>query len=661
MCAQSKQIENQALKLDGKDNNVRIGMDIIKDKWTIEAWIKGDDSQWKDMEVIIGGSEYSDINTVDNLPLVLKNGKLYNTAANILSPYVLDDQWHHVAATCDGEKTVLYIDGEVVNSSKTSSSIIVGAIGIHETAASAFGGLVDEVRIWTIGLDAKTLKNWMNIPINVRHPAFKSLKGYYNFDDHSTNEIYLNWVGKGHQSYHARNGRVQYYGKQPLAYTVKNSNERFKTVQQKQALFNAVTILSEYDAEPGSMDNQILKLRIAVSGDKNPLKLKSLLLNLDGTTNISDIDNIHVYYTGQTPKSETKIELFGAGTNPSNNISFDVDDKQEFILKPGINYILVTFDINKNAQIGNKLKATIPSFKLGSKTYIPEESSDYYAKMITEKNDGEHVIKLLQWNIWHGGVHVGEDGQKHIIDLIRSTNADIITIQEGYGAQERIRDSLNYYLQTKSAKDNLALLSRFPITQIETKNPFKSNPAKITLPSGKKILVNDCWLRYAYRPEYTCVFPNTGLDPSMWIAEDSLYSLVDIKDIVDNDTEPYLEKDMSIIIAGDFNSCSYLDWTERTTQLHNGYGKVSFPTSIYMSENKFVDSYRELNPNELTHQGGTFAVILGQLQTSRIDFIYYKGNKIKATSSKTIRTSEEIDFVWAGDHAAVLTTFQILN
>ena len=39
--------------------------------------------------------------------------------------------------------------------------------------------------------------------------------------------------------------------------------------------------------------------------------------------------------------------------------------------------------------------------------------------------------------------------------------------------------------------------------------------------------------------------------------------------------------------------------------------------------------------------------------------IYSKGNGIKTVASKIVRTMPEIDDVWPGDHAAVLTVFEL--
>lgn len=651
--------QNFALQLDGQDNNVRTGIGYINGSWTLETWIKGDDNSWKELEVIFGGGEYSQTNRADYLPLVVEYGRLHSTWPDLWSKEVLDDQWHHVALSCDGIVTRLYLDGEVIDSKTTAMSILPGALGVNEGEPTTFGGLIDEVRIWNSAVPTEILREWMCKPLDPTHPQFKTLVAYYNFDD-GIKEVSTNWVGKGDQAYHIRNGRNQYKGTTPMAYTVVNDNPKFVNPVKQQELFNAVVIESEWDVDQGTSDDQILKLRIAVTGDQNPLRLTEIELDLSDVTALSDISQIHVYHTGKTARSGTKTELFGRGKTPEKKMIFK-DGQGSFALTPGINYLLVTADITEKASVGNKIKISVPSFKLGDTLYIPETNENKIEKRITKSNkNNPNIIKVLQWNIWHGGNHVGDDGQARIIELIKATNADIIMMQEGYGSQKRIQDSLEYYMQTPSLQDNLVLFSRYPVTNISTQKTFNSNPVKLMLPGNRPLLVNACWLRYAYQPEYSCNYPCIGHNTSTWVAEDATRGLEDMKYILEKDTKPYLtEDDMPVIIGGDFNSCSHLDWTKEAAPIHFGYGPVPFPISQYMLDEGYKDSFREINPDEIARPEGTFAVIYGHLQVSRIDFLYYKGSNIQAVSSKIIKTAPEIDDVWASDHAAVLTTFEL--
>lgn len=649
---------NQALRLDGKDNNVRTGIGILKPPFTLEAWIKGDDFNWKEQEVIIGGGEYSVLEQVDFLPLVVKNGKLQNTSTRLSSVSRLDDQWHHIALTCDGKQTSLYLDGKLQEQRDTSISILPGAIGVNEEAETIFGGWIDEVRVWSSSLPKSQLVKWMNCPLSAAHPAFQKLVAYYPFDD-GIDDSAVNWVGKGALACHLRNTRMDYKGKAMLAYTEPCDNPAWKQ-PLKSTLLNGVVIDSEWDADLATKDDQVLKLRIAITGTAEPLYLDEITLDLSETTALSDISNLHLYYTGQKARSNIRFELPGSGVKPQPIMTFQLEKEQRIQLMPGIHYLLVTADIAERATPGNLIKVKISSFQLSGKTCQPEASTGTLDKRISLNSKSDPtIVKVLQWNIWHGGVHMGRDGQEQIIRLIRATNADIVTMQEGYGAQQRIADSLGYYMRTPSLKDNLALFSRYPVVTKPSFKGFLSNPVKVILPGGRPLLVNACWLRYAYRPEYTGCFPNPGQNTDLWVAEDSTLAMTDVKNLLEQDMYPALNgDDMPVIIGGDFNSCSHLDWTERAASLHYGYGPVSFPTSRYMYEQGFKDSFREMNPDEVMRPEGTFAGIYGQLHNNRIDFLYYKGKGLRAVSSKIIQTSPEIDDVWASDHSAVLTVFE---
>lgn len=85
---------------------------------------------------------------------------------------------------------------------------------------------------------------------------------------------------------------------------------------------------------------------------------------------------------------------------------------------------------------------------------------------------------------------------------------------------------------------------------------------------------------------------------------------------------------------------------------------MEWKSSRFLMERGYRDSFREIHPNEVERPEGTFAGIYGQLDFSRIDFIYYKGKEIQAVSSKIVQAAPEIDDIWASDHSVVLTTFR---
>lgn len=651
---------NMAVCLDGKDNNLRIGMDTISRHWTLEAWIKPDGNDWKQQEVIIGGGEYSELNSLDYLPLVIEQGRLCNVGTGLVGEEIPKEKWTHVAAVCDGHHTLLYINGREVARKDTATVILPGAIGINESSESVFGGCIDEVRIWKTGLTEKELNEWMCRPITPRHAKFNALKGYYNFDD-LEEDVSINRVAEGRLSFHLRNGRLEQYKTAPLAYAVENDNPLFRVEYGEQELFKVVALPSEWDADQGKHDFQLLKLRIETQGERSPKAVRELVLDFGDCTSLQDIERIHIYNTGSKPRSGVREELIEGGFVPkSGKMKIRLPEVDNTLLKHGTNYLLVTADVSAEAMLGNYIGVNVKSVKIGRRSIVPILADDCLPAMITANSqDNKKYLKVLQWNIWHGGKHLGKDGRERIIDLIKQSDADVVTMQEGYGSQKMIAEAIGFNLQTPSPGDNLCLFSRYPVQKIETKKTFNSNPAIVTLPDGKKVYVNACWLRYAYRPEYTCYYANYGMDTRKWVAEDSILALVDIKRLLEDDLYPYVDASIPAIIGGDFNSCSHLDWTHRAAPIHFGYVAEDLPVSRYMYSEGFKDTFREKNPDELLRGEGTYAVIFGQSQTSRVDFIYSKGNGIKTVSSKIVRTMPEIDDVWPGDHAAVLTVFEL--
>ncbi len=552
-CIQLLHAQNLALKLDGEDNNVRTGIGFIEAPWTLETWIKGDDSKWKKQEVLFGGGEYSTYSQADNLPLVISEGRLCSVKAGLISETVLDEQWHHVALTCDGEQMRLYIDGKLNARKDTAVIIIPGAIGVNETSESVFGGMMDEVRVWKAALTEKTIGQWKGRPLSPKHKAITELIAYYNFDA-GIDDTALNWMGSGYLSYHLRNGRIGYSGSKPVAHAVSANNEGFTPYEGKQRIFSVVPIESEWDVVCGSKENQMMKMRICTQGKRKPISVKGFTLNLQQMSNPKNVSSVSVYYTGQTARSKQRELLYRTDRLPEHGkVKIDLPPSLQKELKEGANYLLVTAYISTDAVPNDTVRVVLEELILGKRKYSPVPHRPYYIPILVTKSSvtDANVFSVLQWNIWHGGRHVPIEGKERIIELIRSSGADIVTMQEGYGLQEYIASALNFHLQTQSAKDNLALFSRYPLEKLPTHHSFRSNPAMVTLPNGKELLVDDCWLRYSYRPDYTGSYPDVLHDTDGWVREDSVVPMADARSMIEKDIEPVLkQRDVPVIIGG---------------------------------------------------------------------------------------------------------------
>jgi len=298
------------------------------------------------------------------------------------------------------------------------------------------------------------------------------------------------------------------------------------------------------------------------------------------------------------------------------------------------------------------------------------QSSDYKAPVPRKRNvfeglkdqKGGNILKVLAWNIWHGGVESGVDlGRKRVVEIIKESTADVVLMVETYGSAKYIAEALGFNYYTLGDKDNLCVFSRFPIVDFYPSkyNGFYSLGAKVKMPNNKEVVVWDVWLMYAL-PDYTIEINRPGYTASDMVKGDNEYPLKNINEILKQDIDFYLKGDTPLILGGDFNACSHLDWTEETAMAGLHYGKVvDFPVSKIMFDHNFKDSFREVKPDPVKNIGATWSPIMNYCEDFRIDFIYYKGPGIKVLDSRVIdQHPDELQF-FPSDHAGVLSVFEI--
>jgi len=274
-------------------------------------------------------------------------------------------------------------------------------------------------------------------------------------------------------------------------------------------------------------------------------------------------------------------------------------------------------------------------------------------KRIAKSPIMDEELKVMSWNIWHGGRHEGRQvGVERVIEIIKSSGADIILLQETYGSGEKIADALNYHYYRRSS--NLSVLSRFPFAESYNMfRPFNFGCIKVELGEDRDVLACPVWLHY---------LPNTGAYvksghalPDSIIAREMETRGLEMRLILSELRQFIMRKsEVPIIVAGDFNSGSHLDWTDRNHV--NYYGlTVAYPVSQQMVNAGFQDSYRELYQDESANLGQTWSPIFKSSMQDRIDYIYYSGEILKPVNSRVIE-SHPLGF--PSDHAAVVTTFQ---
>lgn len=286
----------------------------------------------------------------------------------------------------------------------------------------------------------------------------------------------------------------------------------------------------------------------------------------------------------------------------------------------------------------------------------------------SENDVDSDILKVMTWNVWHAGHSESYPGKgcDGVIGILKKSKADIITMVETYGASNKVADSLGYYHRLISS--NLSIYSKYPIVETylfpDSISTFNFGGVMINM-NGKKLRIFNTWLHYL--PDVT-IAP-TELPEKDILAWDDKGSRDDeIRKILSTISSYTAQSDsIPVIVSGDFNCHSHLDWTEETKNMydHNG-AVVNWTVSKTMTDNGFTDSFREANPDPTENLGTTWRY--GQESNNRsyrIDYIYYKGEKLQNLDSEShngllgeIYNYMNENFFYASDHGFVITTFK---
>lgn len=267
------------------------------------------------------------------------------------------------------------------------------------------------------------------------------------------------------------------------------------------------------------------------------------------------------------------------------------------------------------------------------------------------------TIRVLSWNIWRGGEEAADtqdavakaEKQGRVASIIKESQADVVAMIETYGSGEVLSAALGFHFHPRGT--NVSIHSRWPILKdLSVSTPFNCVGALIQKPDGKTFAFFSIWITYP-QDIWTDPASRNGKTAAELIAGD--LPRADLQAILKGIEAKAAElPGVPIIVAGDFNSNSHLDYTEAAK---GQYGLVvEWPASKMMSDAGFQDSYRICNPVVDRMKDRTWSPRNpGQIQ-DRIDFIHWRGASLRATESHKIDTHP---LRFPSDHAAVVSTF----
>lgn len=280
------------------------------------------------------------------------------------------------------------------------------------------------------------------------------------------------------------------------------------------------------------------------------------------------------------------------------------------------------------------------------------------------------TFKVMAWNILHGA-NDSKDGKAHAIRIIREINPDVILMVETYGSGKIIADSLGYNFHLIAPEGtplndknvNLSIISRYPFGErIDTNFPFYLGGREIII-QNQRIRFFSNWFHYLPWENEPEKLGKTVEELLVWEKSGAKYEMI-------QKVLPYIKKyavetdSIPMILGGDLNTPSHLDWTAKTRKIHNNLVVPWYSTKV-LQDIGLVDTYRTLNPNPITHPGITWHT-KGENDDHRIDYIFYKSPKLKAIKSESYKVffDETIklngkEILYPSDHGFVVTTFEI--
>jgi endonuclease/exonuclease/phosphatase family metal-dependent hydrolase len=294
--------------------------------------------------------------------------------------------------------------------------------------------------------------------------------------------------------------------------------------------------------------------------------------------------------------------------------------------------------------------------------YLPNENIQFLLNEnnVRSTNWTKDTLKVMQWNIWHGGREDGDSiGPNRVIDIIKQSKSDVVAMQETYGSGELISLALGFYYLTRNTDyhrgSNVSIHSRYPIIEdISVFQPFKCVGALLKLPNGFNLAFYSIWLPYSadiWVENIRKTMTAESMKEATKVSADDLHKILEeIKDRLSD--EKYTG--IPIIIAGDFNAMSHRDYTSSAKEQY--FHIIDWQTSKVIENAGFKDAYREVFPVVNRVKDSTWSPRFPVQEQDRIDFIYYRGQDIKVVDASIIKTHP---ILFPSDHAAVTSTFLI--
>ncbi len=273
------------------------------------------------------------------------------------------------------------------------------------------------------------------------------------------------------------------------------------------------------------------------------------------------------------------------------------------------------------------------------------------------QDDGAVELRVMTFNVWYGGEQVSL-GQ--VVEAIRAAHPDIAGIQEPDGNLRKIADALGW----PYVDERRHIISRYPLFDAPGETDLYT---RVEVTPGRIVAVANTHLPATpYGPE--------GVRDGK-ILDEVIQSEIDTRlGAIENYAKSLGElakTGIPVFLTGDFNSPSYLDWTDVVAKARPAVRyPVLWPVSKALADAGLRDSYREAFPDPVARPGFTWTAgyphprLKPNETFDRIDFVWTAGDSTTMTSELVGEPGgPDVDIAvepWPSDHRAVVSTFRVV-
>ncbi len=257
---------------------------------------------------------------------------------------------------------------------------------------------------------------------------------------------------------------------------------------------------------------------------------------------------------------------------------------------------------------------------------------------------GVDSLRVMAWNVLHGSNDV-DDGPEKTLAVIRDAAPDVVLMQESYdidGDRPKLGKWLSEQLgwnYHQGESPHLCVLTPLEMDATFLHHQWHGLGALLTDGHGRSLLAWSIWLDYRSFITYE-LRDNPGMTDELLLAAESERSarLPQVRALLEHiDGAGHLAADVPVIVGGDWNTPSHLDWTTDTARVFKRRRALDLPVSIAMHDAGFTDTFRAVHPDPVQQPGITWSPMFrtsGETEQGfdRIDRIYLKNPEPSAES-----------------------------